>query len=1032
MRKKITLTLICFFFAGFYCLGQMLRVTGSITTKSGTPIPGVSVKVKNERTAVSTGSDGKFSIQAPASAILVISSVGFSTQEVPVNRRSTITVTLAEESQRLTEVVVIGYGTTTKRDATGAISSVKATQLENENPQSVSDVLRGNIPGLSVGLNSSAKGGGDFLVRGKSTLSAGTSPLIVLDNVIYNGQLADINPNDIETVDVLKDASSLAVYGAKAATGVIAITTKKGRGDAPTITLNTNVGLAQISKNQRVYQGEEFLSWRADVMRSGATTPEYLYNNPGNLPEGVTISQWLNGQTGDPVDLWLNRLGLVANEKANYLAGKTINWYDEIFRTGFRQDHTLSLSGKKQEISYYMSLNYQKNQSFVEGGDYTAIRGRINLEGEAAKFLTLGMNVQFADRDEARTGDGALEANWSQLTSLSPYGDKYLPNGELRRIPTDDSGLNARNPFLNMTYNERMNKQNTLFASVYGRLKLPLGITYQVNFSPGLDFYRTFDYRSSRNPDVITPGGSATRAQETRYNWQLDNVVKWNKTVADIHNFDVTLVATAEKYQTWWTQASNEGFVPGDVLSYHNLASGIKPVTNSEDKVYTGDGLVGRLNYTLMQRYLLTLSLRRDGYSVFGINFKRATFPAAALGWVFTDEPFMKNQKWLGYGKLRLSYGVNGNRDLRNPDNGTVDPYAALAQLAIAKYQTVTPGGTASDVNTVQIGSRMGNPDLKWEETTALNVGLDFSVLKDRITGSIDAYSKKTSDLLVRQTLPNVIGYSNVYSNLARINNRGGELNINTKNLTDGNIKWNTNFNFSFNRNKIVALALPTDDPGNGWFIGRDIDVIWDYKVLGVWQQSEMAEAAKFSKAAIKAGDFKLEDVNGDYAYSDADKKFLGYKTPRYFFALRNEFNIYKNFDFSFQLLANWGQLKEYNLAKNQPGSVGFARSSSFVLPYWTPANPINDYARLNSGSSGTSFNVYWNNSFIRLNTVALSYTLPQALAGKLRLKSAKIYANVNNVAYYAPTWTYWDPQSEGTTPGPAPRYYTLGMNITL
>jgi TonB-linked SusC/RagA family outer membrane protein len=1028
MRKKITLTLCYLFSMITLCIAQNVRVTGLITDKSGGPIAGVSVKVKNGRQAVSSGTDGKFSIEAPANSALVVSYIGFTTQEVQVNSSSPVRVTLMEEARNLSDVVVIGYGTTTKRDATGAISSIKATQLENENPQSVSDVLRGNIPGLSVGLSSSAKGGGDLLVRGKSTLSAGTSPLIVLDNVIYNGQLADINPNDIESVDVLKDASSLAVYGAKAATGVIAITTKKGKSETPVITLNTNVGLAQLAKNQRAYEGEDFLAWRADVMRSGATTPEYLYNDPRQLPGGVTLTQWLNGQTGDPVDLWLNRLGLVANEKANYLAGKTQNWYDDIFRTGFRQDHTLSLSGKKQEVTYYMSLNYQKNQNLIEGGDYTAIRGRINLEGQAAKFLTLGMNVQFADRDEARTGDGSLEANWSQLTNLSPYGDKYLANGELRRIPTDDSGLNARNPFLNMTYNERMNKQNTIFASVYGRLQLPLGITYQVNFSPGLDFYRTFDYRSSRNPDVVTPGGSATRAQETRYNWQLDNVLKWNKTVADIHNFDVTLVATSEKYQTWWTQASNEGFVPGDVLSYHNLASGIKPVTNSEDKVYTGDGLVGRLNYTLKQRYLLTLSLRRDGYSVFGTNFKRSTFPALAAGWVFTDEPFMKNQKWLGYAKLRLSYGVNGNRDLRNPDNGTVDPYAALAQLAIGKYQTVTPGGTASDVNTVQIGSKMSNDNLKWEETTAMNLGLDFSIVQNRITGSIDAYSKKTSDLLVRQTLPNVSGYANVYSNLARINNRGGELNINSKNLVNGNIKWTTNFNFSFNRNKIVALALPTDDPGNGWFIGRDIDVIWDYKVLGVWQQNEMAEAAKYTKAAIKAGDFKLEDVNGDYAYSDADKKFLGYSTPRYFFAMRNEFNLFKNFDVSFQLLANWGQLKQYNMAKNQPGSVGFARASSYVLPYWTPSNPTNDYARLNSGSSGTSYNVYWNNSFIRLNTIAVSYSVPQDLANRLRLKSVKIYGNVNNAGYYAPKWTYWDPQNDG----PTPRYFTLGMNITL
>ncbi|RZJ92750.1 MAG: SusC/RagA family TonB-linked outer membrane protein [Chryseobacterium sp.] len=1028
MRKKITLLISLACFVLFCAHAQENTIRGTVKDKSGIGIPGISVKIKNAKTGVSTGANGGFTISAPATATLIFSAVGFTTQEVPVGQRSSFSITLLEEPQNLSDVVVIGYGTATKRDATGAISSVKATQLENENPQSLSDVLRGNVPGLSVGLSSSAKGGGDFLVRGKSTLSAGSSPLIVLDGVIYNGQLADINPNDIETVDVLKDASSLAVYGAKAATGVIAVTTKKGKGDEPLITINTNAGFAELAKNMRAYDGEDFLAWRGDVLRSGATTPEYLYTDPRNLPAGITLTQWLNGQSGDPVDLWLNRLGLVANEKANYLAGKTEPWYDDIFRKGFRQDHTLSLSGRKQEVNYYMSLGYQKNQNVIEGGDYTAIRARINLEGQVAKSVTLGMNFQFADRDEARTGDGSLEADWTQLINLSPYGDRYLPNGELRRIPTDDSGLNARNPFLRTVYNERMNKQNTIFGSVYGKVKLPFGFSYQLNFSPGLDFYRTFDYRSSRNPDVVTPGGSATRSNETRYNWQVDNLIKWNKTFANIHNFDLTLLANAEKYQTWWTQAGNEGFVPGDVLSYHNLSSGIKPTTNSEDKVYTGDALLGRLTYSLLQRYYLTLTVRRDGYSVFGVNSKRATFPSAALAWVFTDEKFLKNQKWLGYGKLRLSYGVNGNRDLRNPDNGTVDPYAALSQLTSGKYQTVTPGGVASDVNTVQIGNKMANSNLKWEETTALNIGLDFSLFNDRINGSFEAFTKKTTDLLVRQTLPNVSGYSNVYSNLARINNKGGEFSVTTKNLIEGNIRWSTNFNVSFNRNKIIALALPTNDPGNGWFIGKDIDVIWDYKVNGVWQLEEMGEAAKFTRAAIKAGDFKLEDVNGDYAYSDDDKQFLGYRTPRYFLAMRNEFNIFKNFDFSFQLLSNWGQLKQYNQAKNQPGSVGFARSNSYVLPYWTPGNPINDYARLNSGSSGTSFNIYRDNSFIRLNTIALSYSVPSDLLTKIRVKSAKIYANVTNAGYYAPTWTFWDPQNDG----PTPRFYTLGLNVTL
>lgn len=1020
--------MMCFLATCALSFAQDRNVKGVVRDKSGSPVPGASVQVKNSKTGTSTSAEGAYSISVPDKAILVYSALGYATQETAVNGRNQIDISLQEESKGLSEVVVIGYGTISRKDATGAISSVKAAQLENENPQSVADLLKGNIPGLGISLNTSAKGGGDMLVRGKSTLTAGTAPLIVLDGIIYNGQLSDINPNDIETVDVLKDASSLAVYGAKAATGVVAITTKKGRGDQPSITLNTNIGLVDLSKNMEVYQGQGFLDWRADVMRSGAVTPPYLYNDPRNLPEGVSLTQWLNNQTGDPVDLWLNRLGLVANEKANYLAGKTVNWYDEIFRTGLRQDHTLSMGGRKNEINYYMSLGYQKNENLIEGGQFSTVRGRLNLEGQAAKFLTLGMNVQYADRDEARTGDGALEADWSQLVNLSPYGDMYKADGTLRRIPTDDEGLNARNPFLNMTYNHRMNRQNTLFASLFAKATLPFGITYQLNFSPGIDMYRTFQHNSSLNPNVTILGGSVTRAQETRYNWQVDHLLKWNRTFAQIHNFDVTLLANAERYSTWWTQAGNEGFIPSDILGYHNISSGIKPSVNSEDKVYTGDALMARLNYSLMQRYNLTLSVRRDGYSVFGLNFKSATFPAVAAAWIVTEEEFVKPLKWLNYGKLRFSYGINGNRDLRNPDNGTVEPYAALATLAAAKYQTVNGSGTAAEVNTVALGGRMANQNLKWEETAAFNAGLDFAVLNNRLSGSIDVFAKKTRDLLVKQSLSSVTGYNHVFSNLAQINNKGMEISLTSKNITAGKVTWNSNFNFSFNRNEIKALALPTNDPANGWFIGKDIDVIWDYKILGVWQENEMEEAAKYTKASIKAGDFKLQDVDGDYVYTDQDKQFLGYKTPRFFFALRNEFNLFKHFDVSFQLLSSWGQKKEYNQAKNQPGSVGFSRMSSYVQPYWTPSNPINDYARLNSGTSGTSFSVFRDNSFIRLNTVAVAYTLPQHIIAKIGAKGLKVYANVNNAAVYAREWVYWDPENNG----PTPRYYTLGLNVSL
>jgi TonB-linked SusC/RagA family outer membrane protein len=1064
MRKQITLLILFLLASCTLALAQDISVKGTIKDDKGLPIPGATVRLKGGTKGVAADLKGNYTLNAPSNGTLVFSIIGYTTQEQPVNSRTTINVNLAEDNKQLNEVVVVGYGTRQKKDVTGAVSSVKATQLENENPNSIGDVLKGNIPGLSVSMNTSAKGGGDLLVRGKTTLTGNTSPLIVLDGVIYPGQLADINPNDIASIDVLKDASALAVYGSRSAAGVVAITTKKGKNGPPVITLNSNFGIAQLEKEQKVYGPQGFLDWRADVMRSiNVNNPGYQYTDPRNLPAGVTLQQWmdLTKATGDPVDQWLSRLGLVANERANYTAGKTVDWFDKVFRNGFRQDHTVSMSGKREDVSYYMSLNYTNNQNLIAGGKYSNIRARLNLEGQATKFLTVGINAQYAVRDESglptisNVTDNTVdrthttEADWTQITNNSPYGDFYNPDGSLRRIPTDDAGLNARNPFLNNYYDESMNVQNTLFANLYARVTLPLNITFQTNFTPSFDSYRNFYHSSSHNPNVTVPGGQAQRSMENRYNYQVDNLLKWNQTFNNIHNIDVTLLVNTEKYQSWLTRETNEGFCPDDDLSFHNLSAGNKPTASSDDRYSTANAYLGRIGYTLMQRYLLTASIRRDGYSLFGQRHPSDNFPSVAAGWIFTDEEFMKSNKWLNYGKLRLSYGVNGNRDIRDA-TGTVDPNRALAVITNEKYPTVTPGGTAT-ANAALYISRMASLELKWERTTSLNAGIDFTIFNNRLNGSIDVYNKKTTNLLVQRALPDVAGFSDpnnagnrgVISNIGEVNNKGFEFNLTSKNITSGNFNWSSTLNFFLNRNTIKHLyglanvinadgttsRVENSDKANGWFIGKDINAVWDYKILGVWQTNEKDQAALYGAVP---GDFKLQKlVNSgpnQYKYTDDDKQFLGSKSPRFTWTLRNDFNIYKNFDFSFLLLSNWGQLRQYNQAINNQGGVSISRTSSYVQPYWTPANPINDYARLNSGSSGTTVNVWRKASFIRLNTVSIGYNFPKTWLTPLKIQSAKLYANVTNASVYAPSWDYWDPENDG----PTPRYISVGVNVVF
>ncbi len=1025
--KEISFVLLIAICLPFGLTAQTKSVSGQVSDSKTNPLQGVTISVKGSNKAASTDATGRFVLtELPDNATLVFSSVGFVTQEVSAKGKTTINLSLFENISNLSEVVVVGYGTQQKKDVTGAVSQVKASRLENENPGSVQDLLRGNVAGLAVSTSTSAKGGGSLLVRGRSSINAGTSPLIVLDGVIYQGQLADINPNDIATIDVLKDASSAAVYGAKAASGVVLISTKKGTGSKPTITFNTNFGFTNLAMNEELYDGPGFVAWRTDVLKSiTANAKPYQFNDPRTLPPDLTVAQWkaYDNLQGDSIDIWLTRLKILSLERKNYKAGKTVDWYSMMFQTGFRQDHTISIASRKDDASYYMSMNYTNNEGVIKGDKFTTYRMRLNLEAKAAKFLTVGINTQFADRDESQ-----VPVSWALMVNASPYGEVYKDDGvTLRDSPNDDIGNNA-NPFLDNTYTNRLQKESTFFGTIYVKGTLPYGFSYQSNFTPSFQFFRFFNGRSARDFRVRVRGGVATRTEQTTYNWQMDNLLKWNKTFGE-HQLDATFLVNAEKFQSWRNQIDNEGFTPNDNLSYHSIEAGIKPIVNSDDQVSTGDALMARLNYAFKEKYLLTTSIRRDGYSAFGLQNPRATFPSIALGWIFSKEKFASS-RWLNYGKLRASWGINGNRDIGR--------YLALADLTTGKYQFIKPDGTVILVSQLYV-NRLQNPGLKWEKTESYNLGLDYSILKDRIGGSIDVYRKSTKDLLVLRALPNVSGFDNRLDNLGEVQNRGIELTLNTLNIKSPNFSWRSNLTFTLNRNKIVHLYGPVplfdsagkvigqierDDIANRWFIGHDLNEIWDLKVLGVWQVNEAAQAARFG---VKPGDFKIQDRNGDSTFSNEDRQFLGYRTPRFQWTLRNEFTILRNLDFSFMVYSNWGQMEDYNQAKNNSGFQD--RQNSYKFPYWTVDNPINDHARLFSSNGSANFNVYRKSSYIRLSTVALAYTVPTNLLSKAKIQSMKVYINVANAAMYQPNWTFWDAEYGNTPP---PRYYSLGVNLTL
>jgi TonB-linked SusC/RagA family outer membrane protein len=696
----------------------------------------------------------------------------------------------------------------------------------------------------------------------------------------------------------------------------------------------------------------------------------------------------------------------------------------------------VSISQRKEDYNYYFSLGYLTNEGLTVGDVYKTFRTRFNLEATAAKFLTVGLNLQFANRDES-----AIPLSMSDVTRTTPWGSIYTDDGlTLRASPNDDPGNNT-NPFMNQYYTDRKYMYNNLFGSIYVKGKLPWGFSYQTNFTPRYDFLMQFNHESALNPTIAAKKGTADRRNQTTYAWQVDNILRWNQKFQK-HSVEATFLVNAEKFNSWNTTLHAENFAPNDNLSYHSVQSGTVGVTvSSDDQVSTGDALMGRLNYNYDQRYFLTATARRDGYSAFGQQNPRATFPSVAFSWALNEEKFMQGtEKWLTYLKLRASYGENGNREIGR--------YAALSNLSSSSYVYITSGGTVFNGSTVA-GSNLANPSLKWERNSSLNYGVDFSILRGKISGSVDFYDRVTKDLLVNRSLPSVVGFNSILVNLGEVENKGVEIALNTVNYESKNFTWKSSLGWWKNKNTINHLYGPTpdydasgkvigtsekNDLTNNWFIGKSISAVFNYGIEGVWQISEAATAAKYG---YKPGDFKLRDANGDGQYTIADKEFLGETTPKYSFNLRNDFRIFKNFDLSFVLYAKIGQLSSFSEATNSQlngGNVFYDRSNFYSIPYWTPTNPINDYAGLMSNVGGpVSWTVYRPSSFVRLSNMSLGYNVPNELAKKWKMDALKFYFNVVNAHVFS-NWIYFDPENKNGTSGGAPTPYNInfGLNLTL
>ena len=1062
------------------------RVTGNVSDVNGEPVIGASIIEKGTTSGTVTDIDGNFTLNVSQGTTLRVSYIGYVTQEVTVAGQ-TLNIILVEDTRTLDEVVVVGYGTMNKKDLTGSVVQIRPDRIADENPKTIQDILRGTA-GMAVGYDATAKGGGSIQIRGQRSVytdGGHNEPLIILDGMHFYGEMSEINPDDIGQIDILKDASAAAIYGAQAANGVIIITTKKGKLGKPVVNVSVNVGTTKKSSYREMWDPQEYMTHREDYYKAAtyglnATTGEYgayqtgsaprgYFDHPDNLSRlGIDLNTWRTTGSILPYDgepdasLYARRLGLGAEGTQllldNYVAGKTFDWWKHTFQTGVNHDYNASVSGASDRINYYMSFGYQHNEGAVTGNFFDNIRSSMKVEGKITDWLEIGANVNFQQRSDGdiqpnlTTAD--YEAQSNQLRN-SPYGIYFNEDGSLAQFPhgaTNRLGTNFDFERQYMELDRGFAVFNTIFTA---KVKLPLGITYSFNAQPRFQFFHDYYWESAAHPTWATSHrGLVNRENSRRFDWSLNNQIHWEKTFANVHRVNLTLVQEAEERLSWQDRIEARNFQPSDALGYHNTSNSTKENSNysTTDTNHSADAILGRLFYSYDDRYMLTASIRRDGYSAFGQSNPYATFPSLATAWTFTNERFF-NWEPMNYGKLRVTWGRNGNRALS-------DPYISLANLSTGgtnRYGYIDNQGNLVNFHYLQI-SRMANPNLQWEKSEAWNLGLDFGFLDNRISGTIEAYSVATRDMIMSQTLTQFSGFSSMTTNLGEVTNKGLEVSLTTLNIKNPNLEWSTTLNLSYNRNRIEHLYYQyedvLDDEGNvigrkevndissggndGWHIGHPIDAIWNYRQTGIWQADEVEEAKEYNQ---RPGDPKIQknpdnplqkNASGFYAYDNKDKYYQGTRTPPVNWSLRNDFTLFKDWSVSVNMYSRMGHksLSGNYLNNDNASNILVQGANEFKKEYWTPENPSTKYARIQAqGPAGaTGAQKIFDRSFIRLESISVSYSVPNMLTSKLHLDRMKVFGSVRNVAVWNKEWPYGDPETGGL----ATRVFSMGLSATF
>jgi TonB-dependent starch-binding outer membrane protein SusC len=1000
---------------------------GKVTDQStGQGLPGANVVVRGTTVGTTTDENGSYTITVPDNgATLVFSSVGFVTQEVQVGNRTTINITLEPDTKVLSEVVVIGYGTAKKSDLTGAVSSVKEAELRERPAPSLNQMLAGRMPGVQVNTNSGRPGGRtNVRIRGFSSINSSNNPLYVVDGVMlpqgnlsqYSSAIDYINPNDIVSVEVLKDASSTAIYGARGANGVILVTTKKGKAGESNITYSTDLSVSTIGpKRPQVLNAKEYLA-----------VEDLAYANIAKYdPVGWASGKYANL---DPVK---RRQAYSANFPGVFDANLNplydTDWFEEATQNRLSQNHQLGFSGGSQRTTYALSLNYRDEQGLIKTTYQKRYAARFSIDDQVKKWLKIGATLSYNNQNE-RLSD-INDAVSRQIVEDFPflpvrYADGTFANN--RDYPQAEGTMSSVHRLMGRQY--IMATQNTL-GSLFANVTLAPSLQFRSVL--GANVITQEINQSQTRTLAISQFGTAEKVNNKSTFWSWENYLTYDKTFNGIHSINALAGISWQETQNTGLRAFVQNFAT-DYFGFDNLGAGAtNPTVGSGASRFAFNSYFGRVNYSLKDKYLVTVTGRADGSSKFGDNHKYSFFPSGALAWKVSEEDFLKGNRYISNLKLRTSYGVTGNSE--------IPPYSSLSLLS-SNYATIygdtRVGGTGIN--------RLANPDLRWERTAQTDVGAEISLFSGKISFEADYYYRKTTDMLLDAPVPRTSGYAVIRKNIGSMENKGFEFALNTVNIERAGFSWTSNFNWSLNRNKVLSLATPSDIFGVGGpnftnptsiiRIGEPVGSFWGLIRDGVWSEAERDEAAQFrsyrNNLTMLPGDIKYRDLNGDKAITDADRTIIGNGSPRGWGSVMNTVR-FGNFDLMLDLQFVYGNdVLDLTLHPSEDRQA-IANSYKSVLDAWTPTNQDSQIAEIRETRAGYVTNVdtrwVYDGSFLRGRNLLLGYNLPADLTSKLKMSRVRLYISAQNF-FLLTKYPHGDPEATPTNGNEASNVFSQGI----